>query len=73
MQYAIKLHDLQNDAYDKGLERGWQEGLQSGLERGRQETAIETAIKLKKRHKMSDQEIADVTELSVEQVQAIRV
>ena len=61
MQYAIKLYDLQNDAYDKGLERG------------RQETAIETAIKLKKRNKMSDQEIADVTNLSLEQVKAIRV
>ena len=61
MKYEIKMWDLQRNAYDKGLERG------------RQESAIESATRLKERHNMSDEEIADITNLTLAQVKAIRV
>lgn len=69
MQYAIKLHDLQNDAYDKGLERG----LQTGLERGAEQEKLNIATTMKLSGKFSDEAIVLATNLTLEQVKAISV
>ena len=69
MQYAIKLYDLQNDAYDKGLERG----LQTGLERGAEQEKLNIATTMKLSGKFSDEAIVLATNLTLEQVKAINV
>ncbi|WP_293728557.1 hypothetical protein [uncultured Phascolarctobacterium sp.] len=61
MQYAIKLYDLQNDAYDKGLRRGAEQ----------EKLNIATSMKLS--GKFSDEAIVLATNLTLEQVKAISV
>jgi predicted transposase/invertase (TIGR01784 family) len=58
--------DLVQQGLQKGLFKGKQEGLQEGLLQGKRETAR----KLKQKG-MSIQEIAELTGLSIEEVQAL--
>ena len=54
----------------QGLERGLQQGLEQGLEQGKTEKAREVAAKLKSKG-MSISEIAELTNLSLSEIEAI--
>ena len=74
MTLALKMADLEYDAYENGFDRGHeaglQVGLQQGLERGAYQTKLETAQKLIARG-YEPEDIADVTGLPLSQVQEL--
>ena len=74
MTLALKMADLEYDAYENGFDRGHeaglQAGLQQGLERGAYQTKLETAQKLIARG-YEPEDIADVTGLPLSQVQEL--
>ncbi len=49
----------------------WEEGIEEGIEEGRLEVSISVAKKLIARGKYSLEEIADLTELSLETVEIL--
>jgi predicted transposase/invertase (TIGR01784 family) len=62
--------DLVQQGLQQGLQKGLQQGLQKGLLEGEKRKALATARKLKQKG-MSIQEIAELTGLSIEEVQAL--
>ena len=70
MTLALKMADLEYDAYENGFDRGHEAGLQQGLERGAYQTKLETAQKLIARG-YEPEDIADVTGLPLSQVQEL--
>ena len=78
MTLALKMADLEYDAYENGFDRGHEAGLQAGLqqgieqglERGAYQTKLETAQKLIARG-YEPKDIADVTGLPLSQVQEL--
>ena len=75
MTLALKMADLEYDAYENGFDRGHeaglQVGLQQGLERGAHQKALETAQKLIARGYPAD-DIADLLGLTISQIQEIQ-
>ncbi|MFZ5368269.1 MAG: Rpn family recombination-promoting nuclease/putative transposase [Spirochaetota bacterium] len=63
-------HDLVQQGLQQGLQQGIQKGLQQGLFKGKQEEKRETARKLKQKG-MSIHEIAELTGLSIDEVQKL--
>ena len=74
MTLALKMADLEYDAYENGFDRGHeaglQQGIEQGLERGAYQTKLETAQKLIARG-YEPEDIADVTGLPLSQVQEL--
>ena len=82
MTLALKMADLEYEAYENGFDRGHEAGLQvglqqglkqgieQGLERGAYQTKLETAQKLIARG-YEPEDIADVTGLPLSQVQEL--
>ena len=78
MTLALKMADLEYEAYENGFDRGHEAGLQAGLqqgieqglERGAYQTKLETAQKLIARG-YEPEDIADVTGLPLSQVQEL--
>ncbi|QVL51295.1 MAG: Rpn family recombination-promoting nuclease/putative transposase [Thiocapsa sp.] len=69
------LHDevtLLNEAQRRGEQIGLEKGQQIGLEKGRREAARQTARSLIQLGVLGDEQIAQVTGLSLEQVEALR-
>ena len=59
------------DGLDAGLEKGRAEGEKIGIEKGEKQKAIEMARKLKLKGTMSDEEIAEITDLTLDEIQKI--
>ena len=55
----------------KGREEGRAEGEKLGIEKGEKQKAIEMARKLKLKGTMSDEEIAEITDLTLDEIQKI--
>ena len=72
MTLALKMADIEYDAYENGFDRGHEAGLQQGIERGAYQNKLETARKLIARG-YSLEEIADVSGLTIYQVQSLLV
>ena len=88
MTLALKMADIEYDAYEEGFDKGHEDGLQAGLlagfqqgieqgiergiEQGAYQTKLETARKLIARG-YSLEEIADVSGLTIYQVQSLLV
>ena len=78
MTLALKMADLEYEAYENGFDRGHeaglqvglQQGIEQGLERGAYQTKLETAQKLIARG-YEPEDIADVTGLPLSQVQEL--
>ena len=74
MTLALKMADIEYDAYENGFERGHeaglQVGLQQGIEQGAYEKALETAQKLIARG-YEPEDIADLSGLPLSQVQEL--
>ncbi|WP_143559155.1 Rpn family recombination-promoting nuclease/putative transposase [Alkalispirochaeta americana] len=67
------LHDAEQKGLQQGIERGREEGLEEGREEGREEERVkrlESARRLKDR-KMSLEEIAEITNLTLEEIQQL--
>ena len=43
MTLALKMADIEYDAYENGFDRGHEAGLQQGIERGAYQNKLETA------------------------------
>ena len=79
MTLALKMADIEYDAYENGFERGHeaglqvgiQQGIEQGLERGAHQKALETAQKLIARGYPAD-DIADLLGLTISQIQEIQ-
>ena len=54
-----------------GIEKGRAEGEKIGIEKGEKQKAIEMARKLKLKGTMSDEEIAEITDLTLDEIQKI--
>lgn len=75
---ATTVKQWEQDLVQQGLQRGLQQGLQKGLQQGLQKGLLEgekrkalaTARKLKQKG-MSIQEIAELTGLSIDEVQKL--
>ena len=67
---ATTLKKWEHDLVQQGLQQGIQKGLQQGLFKGKQEEKRETARKLKQKG-MSIHEIAELTGLSIDEVQKL--
>jgi hypothetical protein len=63
---AKVLHRLPNSYFEKGMKEGIVEGIVEGIERGKQEVAKNLLLK-----NMSKEEVAEVTELSIEEIEKI--
>ncbi|MBR5580026.1 MAG: hypothetical protein IKW26_01850 [Treponema sp.] len=84
MTLALKMADIEYDAYEEGFDKGREDGLQAGLlaglqqgieqglEQGAYQNKLETARKLIARS-YSPEEIADVSGLTIYQVQSLLV
>ena len=84
MTLALKIADARYDGYEEGFDKGREDGLQAGLlaglqqgieqgiEQGAYQTKLETARKLIARG-YSLEEIADVSGLTIYQVQSLLV
>ena len=80
MTLALKMADARYDGYEEGFDKGREDGLQAGLlaglqqgiEQGAYQTKLETARKLIARG-YSLEEIADVSGLTIYQVQSLLV
>ena len=84
MTLALKMADIEYDAYEEGFDKGREDGLQAGLlaglqqgieqgiEQGAYQTKLETARKLIARG-YSLEEIADVSGLTIYQVRSLLV
>ena len=76
MTLALKMADARYDGYeegfDKGREDGLRQGIEQGIEQGAYENKLETARKLIARG-YSLEEIADVSGLTIYQVQSLLV
>ena len=83
MTLALKMADIEYDAYENGFERGHEAGLQAGLqdglqqgieqglERGAHQKALETAKNLLSMG-LSPEQVAQGTNLPLETVQQIQ-
>ncbi|GAB2605445.1 RpnC/YadD family protein [Nitrincola alkalisediminis] len=58
---------------EKGIEQGIEQGIAQGLKKGRQAQMSETALKLIVRTEMDDVMIAELSGLSVGQVEHLRL
>ena len=78
-QFLINLHrekDILDTAKEEGLKEGREEGLKEGLKEGREEglelgkkeKALETACKLKKLGTLTNQAIADIVGVTLEEI-----
>ena len=78
MTLALKMADIEYDAYENGFERGHeaglqvglQQGIEQGIEQGAYEKALETAQKLIARG-YEPEDIADLSGLPLSQVQEL--
>jgi predicted transposase/invertase (TIGR01784 family) len=52
-----------------GIEKGLQQGIQQGIEQGKKEQALETARKLKQIGSLTSEQIAQITGLTIEEVE----
>ncbi|WP_316789682.1 hypothetical protein [Pedobacter frigoris] len=57
-------------AEETGIERGIERGIEKGRAEGQHDKAIEMAVKLKAKN-MSIEEIAELTSLSIEEIQTL--
>ncbi|MTW19472.1 hypothetical protein [Allochromatium palmeri] len=69
---ATLLLEAREEGHQEGREEGRQEGEQIGLQKGRQEAAREMARNLIKLGLLNDVQIAQITGLSVAQIEAVR-
>ena len=65
------IEDMRNDAKAEGLAEGLSEGRAEGLAEGAREKALTIAERLIKIGHMALDEIADVTNLSLEEIQSL--
>ena len=70
------IYDIEKDAFFKkgeirGMEKGLEEGMEKGLEKGEIRKARKVVVNLIKANKLSLEEIAEVSELSLEEVKKI--
>ena len=72
MTLALKMADIEYDAFEAGFDKGREDGLRQGIEQGAYENKLETARKLIARG-YSLEEIADVSGLTIYQVQSLLV
>ena len=59
------------DGLDAGLAKGREEGREEGRAEGAKQRSIEMARKLKLKGTMSDEEIAEITDLTLDEIQKI--
>lgn len=79
MTLALKMADIEYDAYENGFDRGHeaglqaglQDGLQQGIERGAYQNKLETAKNLLSMG-LSPEQVAQGTNLPLETVQQIQ-
>ena len=72
MTLALKMADIEYDAFEAGFDKGREDGLRQGIEQGAYENKLETARKLIARG-YSPEEIADLSGLTIYQVQSLLV
>ncbi len=70
-RYLVNLHrekDILDTAKEEGLKEGKEAGFEAGKEAGAYKKATETACKLKKLGTLTNQEIADIVGLTVDEI-----
>ena len=70
MTLALKMADIEYDAYENGFDRGQEAGFQAGIQQGIEQTKLETAQKLIARG-YEPEDIADLSGLPLSQVQEL--
>ena len=72
MTLALKIADARYDGYEEGFDEGFTAGREDGLQQGAYQKTLEMARKLIARgHSL--EEIADVSGLTIDQVQSLMV
>ena len=76
MMDAVRQQREMREAEEKGLkaglEQGLQQGLEQGMEQGERKKAVDTARRMLKTGKLSPEEIADITGLSVTEIKQLQ-
>ena len=70
MTLALKMADIEYDAYENGFDRGHEAGLQQGIERGAYQNKLETAKNLLSMG-LSSEQVAQGTTLPLDVVQGL--
>ena len=70
MTLALKMADIEYDAYENGFDRGHEAGLQQGIERGAYQNKLETAKNLLSMG-LSSEQVAQGTNLPLDVVQGL--
>ncbi|MBO4705716.1 MAG: hypothetical protein J5647_08290 [Spirochaetaceae bacterium] len=66
------MRAFRKEGYEDGRAYGYTEGIATGLAKGKQEKGVEDARKLLALNTMSVEQIAYITELSIEQVRELQ-
>ena len=73
-EWEERIYDRE-DARQEGLKEGMQKGVKEGMQKGIKEGVKEErrALICKLKSKLSDEEIAELTELPIEEIRAVKV
>ena len=74
MTLALKMADIEYDAYENGFERGHEAGLQAGLQQGLEQGAYENKLETAKNllsMNFSPEQVAQGTNLPLDVVQGL--
>ena len=74
MTLALKMADLEYDAYENGFDRGHEAGLQAGLQQGLEQGAYQNKLETAKTFLsmgFSPEQVAQGTNLSLDVVQGL--
>ena len=72
MLWNDQVREWKEEAREEGLAEGLAEGRAAGIAEGKKENAIETAKNLLKLNILTDSQIAQATQLTVEQVVSLK-
>ena len=71
MVFNTRLMNASEEAEERGHERGIEQGIEQGIERGSKEKALEIAKNFLKMG-LNDEQIADGTGLSLEEIEVLK-
>ena len=69
-QYDIDCYI--DDAVNEGLAKGFEKGLEKGIEKGKDEARTEAIVKALRRGKLTQEEIAEDNDVSIDRVREIQ-
>ena len=66
------MEDMRNESLQEGIREGMKEGMKKGIKEGMKEGIKKTALQMLKAGKYTLEEIAEITELPLEEVKNLQ-